>query len=198
MKKAWFLSYPLSAQRRRWSDWADAQAELSLRWAHIHFVGFVMLRLKCAIEQKSNAAYLCFTLITFENINPFKRHMQILYHFKDPYWKNAMVSAATSDCGIPWTTFRCQSILSCIFTTRPYYRHNVTVWYPHVFRNTLHSHAVYQMSTVYQINWKVTRQRRHIFVNDKIDMIHVMKKTCLRGLRPGNTQTGLLSYRDKL
>ena len=35
MKKAWVLSYPLSAQRRLWSDWADAQADLSLRWAHI-------------------------------------------------------------------------------------------------------------------------------------------------------------------
>ena len=46
MKKAWVLSYPLSAQRRRWSDWADAQADLSLRWAHSHFVGFVMSRLK--------------------------------------------------------------------------------------------------------------------------------------------------------
>ena len=36
------LSYPLSAQRRLWSDWTDAQADLSLRWAHTHFVGFVM------------------------------------------------------------------------------------------------------------------------------------------------------------
>ena len=54
MKKAWVLSYPLntkrrlggcpgwSAQRRLWSYWADAQADLSLRWAHSHFVGFVM------------------------------------------------------------------------------------------------------------------------------------------------------------
>ena len=42
MKKAWVLSYPLSAQRRLWPDWADAQADLSLRWAHTHFVGFVM------------------------------------------------------------------------------------------------------------------------------------------------------------
>ena len=38
-------SYPLNAQRRLWSDWADAQADLSLGWAHIHFVGFVMRRL---------------------------------------------------------------------------------------------------------------------------------------------------------
>ena len=33
-KKAWILSYPLSAQRRLCSDWAGAQAGLSLRWAH--------------------------------------------------------------------------------------------------------------------------------------------------------------------
>ena len=45
MKKAWVLSYPLSAQGRLWSDWADAQADLSLRLAQTHFVGFVISRL---------------------------------------------------------------------------------------------------------------------------------------------------------
>ena len=45
MKKAWDLSYPFSAKRRISSDWADAQTDLSLRWAHNHFVGFVMSRL---------------------------------------------------------------------------------------------------------------------------------------------------------
>ena len=49
MKKAWVLSYPLSAQGILWSDWADAQpsaqADLSLGWAHSQFVGFVMRRL---------------------------------------------------------------------------------------------------------------------------------------------------------
>ena len=44
MKIVWVLSYPFSAQRRRWSDWANAQADLSLRWKHGHFVGFVMSR----------------------------------------------------------------------------------------------------------------------------------------------------------
>ena len=33
----------LHADSQDWSDWADAQADLSLRWAHTHFVGFVML-----------------------------------------------------------------------------------------------------------------------------------------------------------
>ena len=54
MKKAWGLSYPLSAQRRLWSDWVDAQADLSLirlggcpGWSESSlgaksFVGFVM------------------------------------------------------------------------------------------------------------------------------------------------------------
>ena len=49
MKKDWVLnSYPLSAQRRLWWDWADAQVDLSLRWAHSHFAGFVMRRLNSA------------------------------------------------------------------------------------------------------------------------------------------------------
>ena len=42
VKEAWVLSFPLTAQRRLWSDWADAQADLSLHWAHIYFVGYVM------------------------------------------------------------------------------------------------------------------------------------------------------------
>ena len=46
MKKAWVLSYPLSARRRLWSDWADAQADLSLHWAHMPFC-FVIRRLQC-------------------------------------------------------------------------------------------------------------------------------------------------------
>ena len=52
MKKPWVLSYPLSAQRRLWSNWADAQADLSLRWAHTHFVGFVMSRVYHLVKTK--------------------------------------------------------------------------------------------------------------------------------------------------
>ena len=40
MKKAWVLSYPLSVKRRLWSDWADAQPNLSLRWAHMPLCWF--------------------------------------------------------------------------------------------------------------------------------------------------------------
>ena len=43
----WVAKYPniLHADSEDWSDWADAQADLSLRWAHSHSVGFVMPRL---------------------------------------------------------------------------------------------------------------------------------------------------------
>ena len=40
MMKALVLSYLLSAQQSLWSDWADAQANLNLRWAHIPFCWF--------------------------------------------------------------------------------------------------------------------------------------------------------------
>ena len=49
MKKDWVFNYPLSAQGRRWSDWEDGQSDLSLLWAHTHFIGFVMRRLKSII-----------------------------------------------------------------------------------------------------------------------------------------------------
>ena len=47
MKKAWVLSYLLSAQQRLWSD-----------WAHSHFVGFVMSRLtyKNMVDPKNSGA----------------------------------------------------------------------------------------------------------------------------------------------
>ena len=56
MKKAWVLSYPLSTQWRLWSDWAEAQADLSLCWAHTHFVGFFMSRLICRWTGRQTSA----------------------------------------------------------------------------------------------------------------------------------------------
>ena len=50
MQKAWVLSYPLSVQRRLWPDWADAQADLSLRWAHIPFCWFCHEAAQCIIQ----------------------------------------------------------------------------------------------------------------------------------------------------
>ena len=65
LKKPWGLSYPLSAQWRLWTDWADAQADLSFRWAHTHFVGFVMSRVMYVYwrTQESNGILLSYRLL---------------------------------------------------------------------------------------------------------------------------------------
>ena len=44
-RKLWSLATQWAHSEDSWSDWADAQADLSLRWAHIRFVGFFMSRL---------------------------------------------------------------------------------------------------------------------------------------------------------
>ena len=64
MKKPWVLSYPLSTQRRLWSDWTDAQADQSLCWAHTHFVGFVLSGLISRLLKT-----LTYRQISFQNHN---------------------------------------------------------------------------------------------------------------------------------
>ena len=44
----------LCGQRRLWSDWADAQADLSLRWAHAHFIDFVISRLISFLQMQQS------------------------------------------------------------------------------------------------------------------------------------------------
>ena len=65
MKKHWTFSYLLSAQQRLWSDWADAQADLSLRWVHSHFVGIVMRWLIYVRLQESLMFVRCREAILF-------------------------------------------------------------------------------------------------------------------------------------
>ena len=81
MKKAWVLKYPLSGQRRLWSDWADAQADRSSRWAHSHFVGFIMLWLiKLYII---GIASFFFLFILFSFFSPF---FIFLTQKMTPFW----------------------------------------------------------------------------------------------------------------
>ena len=75
MKKAWVLSYPLSAQWRLWLDWAVAQADLSLRWAHVS-----MVFCHEAAHMSRNLAVFFKNMKTkndFGNISLFPWHMQI-------------------------------------------------------------------------------------------------------------------------
>ena len=77
MKKAWVLSYPLCAQRRLWSDWVDAHADLSLHWAHSHFVGFVMrwLIYKTPIEKHK----ICLKSKSFEFVQKIFFQIKLLH-----------------------------------------------------------------------------------------------------------------------
>ena len=43
---SWGLKLSSCRQRKLWSDWADTQADLSLRWAHMPFCRFCHARLR--------------------------------------------------------------------------------------------------------------------------------------------------------
>ena len=59
MKKAWVLSYPMSVKRRPWSDWADAQADLSLRWAHSHAPSLIRVFTVRSIDSQGSNVSSC-------------------------------------------------------------------------------------------------------------------------------------------
>ena len=106
MKKAWVLSSPLSARRRLWSDWVDAQADLSLRWAHSHFVGFVMSRLKLLKSwqrnhttwEKTGCIDYCRSCLEHSGTGLWS---YILMRFPVKSWKPFFTSAVRSRCHTP-------------------------------------------------------------------------------------------------
>ena len=69
LKKSRILSYPLSAQQRLWSDWADAKADLSHRWAHMPFRWYF-----------DDAAQILFVPDVYQNY----RHLLHYYSFPPP------------------------------------------------------------------------------------------------------------------
>ena len=50
-------------QQRFWSDWADAQADLSLRWVHSHFVDFVISCLLYNVKTALRLLWSSFTMV---------------------------------------------------------------------------------------------------------------------------------------
>ena len=76
MKKAWVLSYPLGAQRRVWSDWTDDQ-----NWV---FAGLTvtMLVLSC------RGSFRLFTRLEFEDDIEYRHNCACLYiHMRFSYWE---------------------------------------------------------------------------------------------------------------
>ena len=87
-RKFWSLATHW-AHTEDWSDWADAQADLSLRWAHSLFVGFVMRRLKSqmAVSVSSPCPWLEVVKIMFEPILPDKTETHC---FSEHYYYQTM------------------------------------------------------------------------------------------------------------
>ena len=71
------------AHSEDWSDWANAQADLSHRWADSHFVGFVMSRLISVISDKD--------LSSTCTINVFKMSRSMTKQTNDarPVWSES-------------------------------------------------------------------------------------------------------------
>ena len=73
LKKARVLSYSLRAQRILWLDCPDAQAELSLHWAHMSMLWFVMLLFKLNMEWIA-----IFESVSLPNIRPPGSNLPVL------------------------------------------------------------------------------------------------------------------------
>ena len=91
----WVAKYPsfLHADSEDWSDWTDAQADLSLCWAHTHFVGFVMRRLTCNWGPHIEfSAYFSFVWVNFTYdkssvwYGQQQNRYQCIFLFKNIYW----------------------------------------------------------------------------------------------------------------
>ena len=67
------------AHSEDWSDWVDAQADLSLRWVHSHFVGFVMKRLKFIYIYNCWCKSVCHYVTKL--IHLFEKFMQFEVYF---------------------------------------------------------------------------------------------------------------------
>ena len=98
MKKHWILSYRLSALRRLWSDWADAQADLSLHWAHSHFGGFVMRQLKWSL-------FSCILKVLERNSIDHTNFINFVLNFLNLYprkWYSALYDIDVTTFGLKW------------------------------------------------------------------------------------------------
>ena len=75
IKKPRSITYPLNAKRRLWSDWADAQADLSYRWAHVILLGL----------SYNGSCFLWWRVILLMNNHLYKNHIYVWFH-NDRSW----------------------------------------------------------------------------------------------------------------
>ena len=117
MKKHWALNYLLSVQWRLWSDWADAQADLSLCLANMSFCWFChaaaqmiqfLSRLGIIIFHKRFYSESLIILLDFFRYSSFLHqdklpnlHIYIQPHSPFPY-PVSYVFSGTDEVGIWW------------------------------------------------------------------------------------------------
>ena len=118
MKKARVLSYPVSAQWRLWSDWADAQADLSLRWAHIPFCWFCHEAAQVVLVDLSGMFFLLFWVASFEKteIRLKSRNTKLI----------AMIMFFSS---ISWGGWSFKPLLFTLFVGSLFHDKEITVYY---------------------------------------------------------------------
>ena len=79
---------------------ADAQADLSLRWAHTHFVGFVMSRLISKLHQKQWLG-IGLKVVIFFQANKFSLHRHLVCpHRQSSLENNMTLIIAVSATGV--------------------------------------------------------------------------------------------------
>ena len=107
MKKTWVLSYPLSTQRRLWSDLADAQAYLSLRWAHRSFCWFCCAGAQIVFKTKEK-------LFTTAQYQATRGHLRFLdqFHGENAFSNRAINNIRAAAWQNQWNDMCAQRILS--------------------------------------------------------------------------------------
>ena len=78
----------LHADSEDWSDWADAQADLSLRWAHMPFCWFCHVAAQITMSiliQLTNNSCMCVEIIRVLRCHYFSLLISISWNFSDKY-----------------------------------------------------------------------------------------------------------------
>ena len=94
-----------------WSDWVDAQADLSLRWMHSHFVGFVLSWLTCCF-----ISYICRTPWTFCVLSTFWQLANVFFGMKQVC---VMAVLACLHLKIHWICLEKTKQQNCCFSGSP-------------------------------------------------------------------------------
>ena len=96
MKKPRVLSYPFSAQRWLWSDWADAQADLSLHWTHrsicwfCHAAAHIFVSVNVSLQSLKVSLQCVLVSIWFESLMATTHFILLPIHFVKKPWENSI------------------------------------------------------------------------------------------------------------